>query len=93
MKPEHEKTMATTNQGKTSHYRPGRQDKNEEFCTTVDPSKTKLGKIYSDICRRFPTTSSKRNKYIYIMCVYTCNDILTIAMKNKIDKEIIKAFK
>ena len=50
---------------------------NVVFCTTVDPSITKEGKFYSDICRRFPTTSSRGNKYICIMYVYYCNSILT----------------
>ena len=47
------------------------------YCTTVDPSTTKEGKIYSDICRRFPTTSSRGKKYIYVMYVYDCNSILS----------------
>ena len=59
---------------------------NVVYCTTVDPSITKEGKIYSDICGRFPTTSSRGNKYIYIMYVYDYNAILTIAMKNRGDK-------
>ena len=40
------------------------------YCTTVEPSTTKEGKIYSDLCRRFPTTSSRGNKYIYAIYVY-----------------------
>ena len=46
---------------------------NVVYCTTVDPNTTKEGKIYSDLCGRFPTTSSRGNKYIYIMYVYGCN--------------------
>ena len=35
---------------------------NVVFCTTVDPSTTKEGKIYSDPCGRLPNTSSRGNK-------------------------------
>ena len=65
---------------------------NAVFCTTVDPSTTKEGGIYSDLCGRFPTTSSRGNKYIYVMYVYDCNTIPTTAMNNISDKEIIQAF-
>ena len=58
----------------------------------MDPSKTKEGGIYSDLCERFPFTSKKLNKYIYIMHVYDCNSIQTTAMNNRSDKEIIRAF-
>ena len=62
------------------------------FFTTVDPSKSKDSKIYSDICGRFPTTSSRGNKHIYVMYVYDCNSILTTAMNNRNDKEMIRSF-
>ena len=65
---------------------------NEVFCTTLDPSTTKEGKIYSDLCRRFPTTSGRGNKYIYSMYVYDWNAILTTSMKNRSDKEMIRSF-
>ena len=38
--------------------------KNVVFCTTVEPSTTKEGKIYSDLCGQLPTTASRGNKYI-----------------------------
>ena len=62
------------------------------FSTNVDPKATKEVKIYSDLCGRFPTTSSRGVKYIYVMYVCGCNSIATIAIKNRSDKEIIKAF-
>ena len=62
------------------------------YCTTVGPITTKEGKIYSNLCGRFPTTSSRGDKYIYVMYVYDCNSILTTATKNKINKEMIRAF-
>ena len=54
---------------------------------TVDPSTTKEGKFYSDLCGLFPTTSSRGNKCIYIMYVYDCNAILMTETKNGSDKE------
>ena len=35
---------------------------NFSFCTTVDPSSTNEGKIYSNICGRFPIVSRRGNK-------------------------------
>ena len=63
------------------------------YFTAVEPSTTKERKIYSDLCRRFHTTSIRGNKYIYVMYVNDCNDILTTAMKNRINKEMIRDFK
>ena len=65
---------------------------NVVYCNNVKPSTTKEGKIYSDICRHFPTTSIRGNKYIHFMYVYDCNAILTTAMKNRSDKDMIKVF-
>ena len=65
---------------------------NVVFCTTVEPSTTKEGKIYSDLCGSFPTTSRRGGNYIYVMYIYNCNAILTTAMKNKSDKEMIRDF-
>ena len=62
------------------------------FCTTVDPSTYKKGKIYSDLCGRFPTTSSRGKKYIYVMYVYEFNSIRTKSMNNGSDEDIIKSF-
>ena len=55
------------------------------YFTTVDPSTTKEGKIYSDLCICLSTTSIRGDKYIYVMYVYGCNAILTTAMKNRSD--------
>ena len=62
------------------------------YCTNVDPRTNKEGKIYSDLCGRFPTTSSRGNKNIYVMYVYDFNAILTKAMNNRSDEEMIRAF-
>ena len=58
----------------------------------MEPSTTNKRNIYSDICRRFPTTSSGGNKYIYIIYIYDCNAIPTTSMKNISYKEIIIDF-
>ena len=62
------------------------------YCTTVKPSTTKEGKIYSDLCGRFPTTSSRGNKYIYAIYLYDCNAILTAAINNRSEEYVIRAF-
>ena len=62
------------------------------FCTTVDPSTTMEGKIYSDIWGCFPTTSIRGNKYIYVMYFYDCNVILTTPAKNISDKKMMRSF-
>ena len=67
-------------------------ENNVFFCTTVDPSTTKEGKIYSYLCRHIPTTSIRGNKYIYLMCTYYCNAILTTEMDNISDKYMIRSF-
>ena len=58
----------------------------------MEPITTKEGNIYSDISGRFPNTSSRGNKYLYVMYVYNCNSIITTATKNRSYKEIIRAF-
>ena len=58
----------------------------------MDPGTNQDGNIYSDLCTRFPTTSSRWYKYIYLMYVYDCNAILTTAMKNRSYRKIIIAF-
>ena len=59
------------------------------YFTTVEPSTTKEGNIDSDQCGRFPTTSSRGNKYICVMYVYDCNYILTTATNNISEKDMI----
>ena len=61
---------------------------NVVFYTTVDPNTTKEGNFNSELCGRFPSTPNKVNKYIYGFYA-----ILTTAMKNIIDKKMVRAFK
>ena len=67
-------------------------ENNVVYFTTVEPSTTKEGKIYSDLCGRLPTTSNREKKYIYVMYVYDCNAILTTATKNRSENEMIRDF-
>ena len=61
-------------------------------CITVDPSTTKEGKFYSDLCEHFTIISSRGNEYIYYMYVYDFNNIVTTAIQNRSDKEMIWDF-
>ena len=65
------------------------------FSTTLDPSTMMEGGgggAYSDLCGHFPITSSRVNKYIYVMYLYDCNTILTVAMQNISYKEMVRSF-
>jgi hypothetical protein len=50
------------------------------------------GKIYTDLTGRFPTTSSKGNKYILVLYEYDGNAILAEPMKTKADAEAVRAY-
>ena len=39
------------------------------FCNTMDPSTTKEGEIYSNLCGCLPITPNKGNKYICDVCI------------------------
>ena len=56
----------------------------------MELSKTKESKIYSDIYGLVPTTSSRGNKYIYVIYVYEYNAILTTATNHISYKEMIR---
>ena len=50
------------------------------------------GIIYTDLCGRFPVTSFRGMKYIFVAYVYKCNSILMRPMKGRPDKDMVKAF-
>jgi hypothetical protein len=50
------------------------------------------GQIYTDQTGRFPTTSSRGNKYIMILYDYDSNDILAEPLKAKSEGEMIRAY-
>ena len=62
------------------------------WCLLCRPKWIKSTGVYSDLCGRFPTISSRGNKYIYAMYVYDFNAILSTAIKNISYKEMIRAF-
>jgi hypothetical protein len=55
--------------------------------TTLEPTQ-----IYSDLTGRFPTTSLSGNKYILILYDYDSNSVLSAPIKNRGDKEMVRAF-
>ena len=50
------------------------------------------GQIYTDQTGRFPTTSSRGNKYIMILYDYDSNAILAKPLKSKSEGEMIRAY-
>ena len=84
--------LKSTKEKSPDKYLEDKINTNVVFCTPIDPSTTKEGKNYSYLCGCLPTTSIMRKKYIYVMYVYGCNATLTTAMKNRSDKEMIRAF-
>ena len=42
--------------------------------------------------QNFPHHIKQGGKYIYVMYVYDCNFILTTSIKNRSDKDMIRAF-
>jgi hypothetical protein len=50
------------------------------------------GQIYSDQTGRFPVTSSKGNKYIMIVYDYDSRAILAEPIKNRSERELLRAY-
>jgi hypothetical protein len=48
--------------------------------------------ICTDLTGRFPTTSLSGNKYILILYNYDSNIVLSSPMKNRGDKDLVRAF-
>ena len=55
----------------------------------AQPKKVRSNQIYAEI---YPPLQAGEKEYIYVVYVYECNAILTIATKNISDKETIRAF-
>jgi hypothetical protein len=49
-------------------------------------------KVYTDLTGRFPTTSSKGNKYVLILYAYYGNAILAEPMESRSDTEAVRAY-
>mmetsp|Transcript_31451 Transcript_31451/g.45872 ORF Transcript_31451/g.45872 Transcript_31451/m.45872 type:complete len:154 (-) Transcript_31451:2776-3237(-) len=63
---------------------------NEFYCKIVKASDE--GKAFCDLTGRYPVCSFKGNNYIFVMYSYDSNAILTEPIKNRTEKEIMKAF-
>jgi hypothetical protein len=50
------------------------------------------GQIYMDLTCRFHTTSLSGNKYILVLYDYNSNIVFSAPMKNRGDKELVRAF-
>jgi hypothetical protein len=48
--------------------------------------------IYTDLMGRFPATSLSGNKYILILYDYDIKIVLSAPMKNRGDKDMVRAF-
>ena len=50
------------------------------------------GKVATDQSGRFPTTSSKGNKYLMVLHEYDSNTILAKPMKNRSEAELVRSY-
>jgi hypothetical protein len=64
----------------------------EDKCHYIYSTTLETNQVYSDLTGRFPTTSLSGNKYTLILCDYDSNIILSAPMKNRGDKEMVRAF-
>jgi hypothetical protein len=64
----------------------------EDKCHYIYATTLETNQIYSDLTGRFPTTSLSGNTYMLILYDYDRNSILSAPMKNRGDKEMVRAF-
>jgi hypothetical protein len=64
----------------------------EDKCHYMYATTLKTNQIYSNLTGIFPTTSLSGNKYILILYDYDSNSVLSAPMKNRGDKELVRAF-
>ena len=82
----------TIKQRETFRYIPVRQEPKKGVLYNCGPYYNKGGGIYSYLCGSFPITPHRGNKYIYVIYIYDCNNITTVAIKNISNKEMIRVF-
>jgi hypothetical protein len=58
----------------------------------VSAAMVDVGKVYGDLTGRFPIQSSSRHQYMLTLYDYDSNKISTEPMKNRTDKEMIRAY-
>ena len=61
---------------------------NHVFANIIDPQQ----RIATNLTGRFPVTSNRVNKYLFILYKYNSNCILVRPIKNRTDKEFIRVF-
>jgi hypothetical protein len=64
----------------------------EDKCNYIYAAIMETSQIYTELTCRFPTTSLSGNKYILILYDYDRNSVLSVPMKNRGDKEIVRGF-
>jgi hypothetical protein len=64
----------------------------EEKCNFIYAAIMDTNQIYTDLTGRFPTTSLSGNKYILILHDYYSNITPSAPMKNRGDKDMVRAF-
>jgi hypothetical protein len=64
----------------------------EDKCNFIYAVIMETSQIYAELTGRFPTTSLSGNKHILILYDYDSNIFLSALMKNRGDKEILRAF-
>jgi hypothetical protein len=64
----------------------------EDKCHYFYVAIMETGKIYTDLTGRFPTTFLSGNKYILVLYDYDSNSFLSAPIKNRGDKEMVRAF-
>jgi hypothetical protein len=64
----------------------------EDKCNFIYATIMETYQIYTDLTGRLPTTSLSGNKYILILYAYDSNSVLSAPMKNRGDKDMLRAF-
>jgi hypothetical protein len=64
----------------------------EDKCNYSYAAVMETNQIYTDLTGIFPTTSLSGNKYILILYDYDSNSVLSAPMKNRGDKDMMRAF-
>jgi hypothetical protein len=64
----------------------------EDKCNFIYAAIMETNQIYTDPTGRFPTISISGNKYIWILYDYESNNTPSAPMKNRGDKEMVRAF-
>jgi hypothetical protein len=64
----------------------------EDKCNFFYAAIMETNQIYTDLTGIFPTTSLSGNKYILILFDYDSNSVLSAPMKNRGDKDMVRAF-